>query len=106
MTKKEINKMIKAAKEMKGKRRNRFIDESEINIMAKLDRKRSLNGKTIRVYSKDGFVANSYKYRADIDAIERTYIDNKKVFAVIQVGAKRSHGGGALVTVNSRAYDI
>ena len=106
MKKKEIDKLIKAAKEMKGRRQRRFIDVGEINIMAKLDRKRSLNGKTIRVYSNDGFVANSYKYRADIDAIERTYINNKKTFNIVQVGAKRSHGKGSLVTVDNRAYDI
>ena len=106
MTKSEIKKLTADAKQMKGSRRSRFIDENEIDTMAKLDRKRTLSGKTIRIYSNDGFVANSYKYPANIDAIERTYENNKKVFNIVQVGAKRAHGRGPSITVNNRSYIV
>ena len=104
MNKKEKNKLLEAATALKGHRRSRYISTPEIERMAEIDRKRSLNGKRIRVYSLDGFVSNSYKYPAYIDYVERNYIEGKKVFHVGQTGASRSYGGGALVTVNNRAY--
>ena len=105
MTKKEIQEMIKRAATLKGLRRNRYLTENEITTMATLDRKKSLIGKTIRIYSNDGFVANSYKYRADIDYIERYYDDKGiKHFIVSQTRAQRAHGIAPKITVNNRAY--
>ena len=105
MTKSEYNKLINDAASLRGKRRNRFLSSTEVNHMRDLDRKSSLNGKKIRIYSDDGFVPNSYKYNARIDYIERWYDENgKKHFSVGQTGASRSHGNGALCTVDNRAY--
>lgn len=60
---------------------------------------------TIRVYSSDGFVPNSYKYRADISYLQATRNAETGKFEVGAgtVDAKRSRGNGALVTINSRA---
>jgi hypothetical protein len=78
------------------------VDEAEIQEMAELDRKRSLAGKNIRVYSGDGFVSKSYKYWAPIDYVERGYDDGKKYFRIGQTDAKRSMGNGSLTTINGR----
>lgn len=106
MTKKERAKIEARAELLKGRRQTRYISKPEIDRMAALDRKRSLTGKSIRVYSFDGFVPNSYKYPAWIDYIERYYDKEtgKKCFSVSQTGASRSMGNGSLVTVNNRAY--
>jgi hypothetical protein len=99
-------KLFEAAVKLQGRRKRRYISGQEILIMARLDRKRSLAGKRIRVYSWDGFVPNSYKYPATIDYIERWYDDDgNKHFGVFQTGASRSGGNGAQVTVNGRAYN-
>ena len=105
MNKKEKAALIEDAKILKGRRSTRFIDISEIEIMLKLDRKKSLKGKTIRVYSEDGFVSNSYKYRSQIDWIVRWYDKTgKKHFGIGSGSAARSNGTGALITVNGRGY--
>jgi hypothetical protein len=106
MNKKERAQIEKRAADLTGRRQSRYISKPEIDKMAALDRKKTLAGKRIRVYSFDGFVPNSYKYRADIDYIERYYDPEtgKKIFTVSQTGASRSHGNGSLVTVNGRAY--
>ena len=90
--------------ELKGRRRNRFISDVEIEEMASLDRKKNLAGKVIRVYSNDGFVANSYFGNPVVDYIERIFVDGKKQFSIGQCGAKRAYGSASLITVNSRAY--
>jgi hypothetical protein len=104
MNKKEKEMLKKQAENLKGKRQTRYISDKEIEKMAELDRKRNLKGKTIRVYSFDGFVANSYKYPSYIDYIERTCENEKKKFRVNQTGASRSYGTGSLITVNGRAF--
>jgi hypothetical protein len=73
MKKSEKELIENQAEMMKGKRRNSYISKKEIEKMESLDRKTTLKGKTIRVYSLDGFVPNSYKYFAPIDFIERSY---------------------------------
>ena len=105
MTKTQKQDLLDRATQIKGRRQRRYVDGAEIDAMAQLDRKRSLAGKTIRVYSVDGFVPSSYKYRAAIDCVERCYDeDGKKMFSIISVDATRPHGKGSLVTVNGRAY--
>ena len=106
MKKSERESIENQAETMKGKRRNRYISKKEIDKMESIDRKATLKGKTIRVYSFDGFVPNSYKYFAPIDFIERSYEPEtgKKIFRVGQTGASRSHGSGSLITVNGRSY--
>lgn len=109
MNKKERASIEKRAEELKGRRSVRTIDADEIDKMAEMDRKRSLAGKTIRVYSFDGFVSNSYAnkhFSVKIDFIQREYdVEGKKMFIVGQCGAGRSYGGGSLVTVNNRSYE-
>lgn len=105
MNKREKEKLIAEAEVARGKRTGRYVDIREIKTMAKLDRKHLLKGKTIRVYSEEGFVPNSYKYASRIDFVERDYDANgKKRFYVGSTSANRSGGNGALITVNQRAY--
>ena len=104
MTKKQKENLLKAAKKLKGRRSVRYVGEKEIKTMADLDKKRSLAGETIRVYSQDGFVPNSY-WGGIIDVIERNFSDGKKIFSITQTYACRSYGRGALVTINGHAYN-
>jgi hypothetical protein len=106
MNKKEKSELLEAARLMQGRRKTRYIDGYEIHIMSCLDRKRSLNGKVIRVYSVSGFVPNSYGNQAKIDYVERYYDDlGIKKFRIGHNGASRSYGRGATITVNGRAYE-
>ncbi len=103
MRKKEYQQLVKKAEELKGRRKKRFISELEIDKMRILDRKLSLKGKRIRIYSFDGFVANSYKYKADIDYIERQYdSDGNKKIIIGQTSAKRPFGNAPLIAVNNK----
>jgi len=105
MNKREKAKLIAEAEVARGKRTRRYVNIIEIETMEKLDRKPSLKGKTIRVYSEEGFVPNSYKYQSSIDFVERDYDANgKKRFYVGSTSANRCAGNGALITVNQRAY--
>lgn len=55
--------------------------------------------KRVRVYSERGFVARAYKWRCDIEWIERGAAgDVTHGFS----GAQRSHGDGPLATINGR----
>jgi len=104
MTRNEKAVVAAKAAAMAGKRKSRYISEYEIEKMAAMDKKKSLAGKTIRVYSHDGFVPNSYKYRIQIDFVERRYDEEGvKTFFVGNTDAKRSYGGGAFITVDGRA---
>lgn len=105
MTKKEKKQLVMEAAKLKGRRSVRYISIDEIEEMARLDRKKSVSGKNIRVYSSDGFVPGSYKYPATIDYVYRTYIDGKKKFSIHQGDASRRHGSGALVCVGNRSYN-
>jgi len=94
------------AKKINGKRRKRTLDEKDIARFIALFAEYEHNPdiRSIRVYSGQGFVANAYKYRADICAIEATRDGegNWKVHGIV-VDAKRSHSAGALTTINGRA---
>jgi len=57
----------------------------------------------IRVYG--GFVANSYKYPAPTSVLEAHRAEDGTWDVVgFETEGKRSHGNGALVTVNARAW--
>lgn len=94
------------ANKANGSRRNRTIGERDVARFVDLFTQHENNPDThtIRVYSGQGFVANAYKYRAEIVALEATRDTEKnwRVYGIV-VDAKRSHGNGALATVNGRA---
>lgn len=100
---KEVQNKVKA---INGKRRTRTLSDSDIAIFyAKLN---EMAGDekvhTVCVYSSDGFVANSYRYPAPISVIEANRNETGDFnISVFTVDAKRSHGIGALVTVNGRS---
>lgn len=62
---------------------------------------------TIRIYSSQGFVPNSYKWACKIAVIE-AHRQEDGTFRVGggQVDAKRSHGQGSLITVNGRPVPL
>lgn len=103
-----MNKQIaEAAKKANGTRRSRILSNSDMAEFEQLveAHKDDPEIRTIRVYSHEGFVPNSYKYRADISVLEAVRSSETGQFSIhgFTVDAKRSHGNGALVTINSRA---
>lgn len=105
ITKSVIAEILKLAQKQNGKRRTRVIDQHEVDQFVKLLRKHRQNPEThtIRVYA-DGFVPNSYKYRAEMTRLTamRTAPDCWTI-AAETVDAKRSYGEGSTVTLNDRA---
>jgi hypothetical protein len=60
----------------------------------------SKNAKTrVRVYSPDGFVPNSYKWRCDIQYCEVRRVDGKLEVITGWSSAKRTHAAGNLFVV-------
>lgn len=99
-----LESLMELAKSANGTARNRTIGEKEAAEMLELlgQHENDESIKTIRVYSHQGFVPNSYKYRCDIRYFEATRADGGFKVIASFTGAKRSHGNGALVTVNGR----
>lgn len=99
-----INELMEMAKRVNGRARARTIGRDEAQEIIDLVAKADETVNTIRVYSREGFVPNSYKYRCDIRYFEANRKEGKLVIGASYGDAKRSHGNGALVTVNGRAY--
>lgn len=103
MTTAELTEKAQAAN---GRRKTRTIKPSDIARFEELfaARKDDPKAHTIRVYAADGFVANSYQYRAEISYIEarRAAETNEWNIVVSTCDAKRSRGQGVLETVNGR----
>ena len=97
-----IEQIMTVAKLVNGQRRNRILFLSDVeDLMDAIDQ--HPDAKTIRSYSKHGFVANSYKWRAEIVYCQATKNDNDSYDIVVRnADAKRSFGAGALVTIDGR----
>jgi len=98
--------LVEMAKSVNGRARSRILGQKEaqtiLDLVAEHNATPTIH--TIRVYSRDGFVANSYNYRAETRYFEATR--NPEGHFVVRVGAcdaHRAHGSGALVTINGRA---
>jgi hypothetical protein len=93
-------------KQINSHRRNRTLDVADTRRFAELFEANRDNSEvhTIRVYSHQGFVANAYKYRADICFLQavRNQVNGSWHIGGGVVDAKRSHGNGSLATINSR----
>ena len=98
-----INDLMEMAKEANGRARVRTIGETEAQAILNLVADADDTVDTIRVYSHDGFVPNSYKFPCDIRYFAASRRDGELVISASTTDAKRSRGQGALVTVNSRA---
>lgn len=62
--------------------------------------------KTIRVYSFQGFVPNSYRYPCPIEYAQATRQGNGQwIYSIGTCDAKRPFGRGPLITINGRAYN-
>lgn len=101
--KQTFDDVMELAKKANGRSRRRTIGKTEVNEMMELIAAAGDHVHTIRVYSFDGFVPNSYKWPVSICYLEARRGEDGE-FAVIATttDAKRSHGNGALVTVNGR----
>lgn len=99
-----LDELLEMAKVANGRRRNRLIGEKEANILLDLLEKAENDEtiKTIKVYSRQGFVANSYRSKCDISYFYASRRDNGWHVYAHTTDAKRSYGQGALVTVNGR----
>ena len=97
-----INDLMDMAKAVNGRARSRTIGEGEAKEVMELVANADDATHTIRVYSREGFVPNSYKYRCEIRYFEATRKEGKLVIGASYGDAKRSHANGALATVNGR----
>ena len=97
-----LDDLMEMAKNKNDRARQRTIGKSEAQDILELVTNADDATHTIRVYSSDGFVSNSYKYRAEIRYFEATRKDGKLVIRAGIADAKRSYGTGALITINGR----
>ena len=106
ITKKIISEILKMVKAENGNRKVRICGEYEVKKLIKIirDHRNCAASKKINIYSSDGFVANSYKYRSYITRISAyNDLENGSWFITADTpGASRSHGSGSLVTINGR----
>ena len=93
------------AARINGKRKDRIITNSDITRFQDLFNAHENDDAaySIRVYSEHGFVPNSYKWRAEISYLSATRTSAGWQISGSTCDAKRSHGNGALSTVNSRS---
>ena len=99
-----LNELMKMAKRANGRNRRRTIGKAEAETILSLVESADDKAHTIRVYSGDGFVPNSYKWPVSIAYFEAQRQENGdwRIIAT-SCDAKRSHGNGALTTINGRA---
>ena len=101
-----VEELVEMAKVANGRRRNRIVGKAEakrfVELLAEVEN--DPDARQIRVYSRGGFVANSYNFRAVISVfVAERDAEGKWVVGCRTVDAKRGHGQGALETVNGRA---
>ena len=87
-----------------GTRKTRILRQADVEQFINLVNEATPEQHTIRVYSSDGFVPNSYKYRASISYLQATRNAETGEFYIGAgtTDAKRSNGLGSLVTINGR----
>jgi hypothetical protein len=101
---KTLDELLEMAKVANGRAKNRTIGKAEAEILLGKIAAAGDDTHTIRVYSRQGFVANSYKWRAEIRYFQASkQVDGQWIITATSGDAKRSYGYGALVTVNGRA---
>ena len=96
--------VVALAKDVNGRARKRIVGETEaqkiLDILADAD----ADVTNVRVYSRHGFVANSYRYPATIRYFyAQRRDDGTFVIGADETRAQRAYGAGALVTVNGHA---
>ena len=99
-----VNDLRSIVNDANGSRKRRILYPSDLERFVDLVNAATADVHTIRVYSSDGFVANGYKYRADIVYLQATRNPETGEFNIGAgvVDAKRPRGHGALATINSR----
>lgn len=98
-----VNDLQEKVQKANGTRKARILRPADVAQFVELVNNATPEQHTIRVYSSDGFVPNSYKYRADISYLQATRLESGEFqIGAGTVDAKRSHGNGSLVTINSR----
>ena len=98
-----IQKVMEIAKQVNGRRKNRILFLSDVEDLFDCIAEHPDAG-AIRSYSKHGFVANAYKWRAEIVYCQATRNeDGSWSVGVYVTDAKRPYGNGSLLTVDGRA---
>lgn len=98
-----IDSLMEMAAVVNGRRRRRILDESDAAKLLQFMADAPEDTRTIRVYSSEGFVANSYRSAAPISYFFARKDGNGEWIVNANVtDAKRSYGRGALVTVNGQ----
>ena len=93
-----VESILDAARRLEGRARKRCLSVGD--AQAFLDLRSGNPGKRVRVYSSQGFVANSYGYRADITFVA---CGPNGTVVVNRTGAARPHGRGSLQVVDNRS---
>jgi hypothetical protein len=101
-----VEELVEMAKGANGRRRQRIVGRSEARDFAELlaDNEKNPDVHSIRVYSRDGFVANSYNYPVVISVFnaQRNATTGEWKVDCRTVDAKRARSQGALTTINGR----
>lgn len=99
-----VSDLQEKVQKVNGSRKNRILRPDDIARFVELVNAATPDQHTIRVYSSDGFVPNSYGYRAEISYLQAVRNSETGEFDCDAdvAGAKRSYGLGPLVTINNR----
>lgn len=98
-------KLINEINQVNGKRKSRIIRDEDVEIFNEIfeSHKDDPAVKTIRVYPRDAFVPNAYKYRADTSIIFARRDETQGwVIGASTLDAHRKYGAGKRYTINNR----
>jgi hypothetical protein len=94
-----VESIMEEARRLEGRARKRCLSRGDAKVFVEL--REDNPGKRVRVYSCQGFVPNSYHYRADITFVE---CGPNGSIVVGRTAASRSNGRGSLRVVGNRGY--
>lgn len=99
-----VNDLQEMVAQANGRRKNRILSPRDVERFVSLVNSATPEQHTIRVYSSGGFVANSYKFRAEISYLQATKNEAGEFKVVAKTAdAHKSYGAGSLVTINGKA---
>ena len=100
------NEIQKSVAKANGRRKSRTLGKADVEIFFDTLNANSNDPKVniIRRYSGEGFIPNNYKWAAEISFLQATRDAETGQWniAAHTTDAKRSHGNGALTTINGR----
>ena len=96
-----VESIMEEARRLEGRARKRCLSRGDAKVFVEL--REDNPGKRVRVYSCQGFVPNSYSYRADITYVECGPSGSVNIG---RAGASRSNGRGSLRIVDNRSAGL